>query len=867
MTATDLMAPPVPAGSTGSSDTRPDFAGAEQRIRFGVAFRLLIAFAAITAFAAFTSAIALYTFGKFGDGFNRIASSSLPALVAASDLAQRSESLAANAPNLAVADGHFNRRAISEVLGNQLRSIADAGGRIRKLAPSTVGLVSLTQNEALLKDNIQKLDGLVAEKIDADRVATNSMLRLRTLSVRIRTADSDLLSKLAGQQTARTQADALSAWIAAADEAIVILLSTASADTTIRLNRLREEFTEASNRSHTARAQFETLLADVIDPLEQALSQYGHGSPNVFDVRTAQLTSASAVRGALLDTKNASVQFVASAEQVFADVQEDARTQSDYFRQRISEYSRLFTVLSLLCVGGAGAVFFYINRSIIQRLRSLSHYMRASVFGRTAPITISGNDEISDMARAADFFVASLAQREKGLRESVEELQALGEVIQAVNSSVDLETVLTTIVAKATQLSGTDAGAIYVFDDVSQEFRLRATYGLSDSIVAEIRDSKIRVGQTAISEAVERRTPIQIPDVLDDPSVTLDVIVRAGFRALLYVPLLGSEDTVGALIVRRKQPGEFPKNTIELLQTFAAQSVLAIQNARLFESVEARTQDLMKSLEELRTTQDRLVQTEKLASLGQLTAGIAHEIKNPLNFINNFSTLSTELITEMTELLSDISLDKNKREELDQVTQLLKGNLEKVVQHGKRADSIVKNMLLHSRESSGEQRPADINALLDDSLNLAYHGARVEAPGFSITLQRDFDAGAGVIESFPQEVTRAFINLISNGFYAAAKRQKESEGSDFEPVLRATTKNLGNRVEVRIRDNGTGIPAGVKDKMFNPFFTTKPAGEGTGLGLSMSHDIIVKQHGGSIDVETEPGQFTEFTIVLPRTSR
>ena len=252
-------------------------------------------------------------------------------------------------------------------------------------------------------------------------------------------------------------------------------------------------------------------------------------------------------------------------------------------------------------------MFFYINRSIIQRLRSLSQNMRASVFGRTAPITISGNDEISDMARAADFFVASLAQREKGLRELVEELHALGEVTQAVNSSVDLETVLTTIVAKATQLSGTDAGAIYVFDDISQEFRLRATYGLPDSIVAEIRDGKIRVGQTAISEAVERRMPIQIADALDDPSATLDVIIRAGFRALLYVPLLGSEKTVGALIVRRKQPGQFPKNTIELLQTFAAQSILALQNAHLFENVEARTRELTKSLEELRTAQDRLV--------------------------------------------------------------------------------------------------------------------------------------------------------------------------------------------------------------------------------------------------------------------
>jgi two-component system, NtrC family, sensor kinase len=197
---------------------------------------------------------------------------------------------------------------------------------------------------------------------------------------------------------------------------------------------------------------------------------------------------------------------------------------------------------------------------------------------------------------------------------------------------------------------------------------------------------------------------------------------------------------------------------------------------------------------------------------------------------------------------------------------MLKGNLEKVVQHGKRADSIVKNMLLHSREGSGEQRSVDINAILDESLNLAYHGARAEKPGFNITLQRDFDAGVAAIDAFPQEIARVFLNLITNGFYAAAKRKSQTGDSGFEPILRATTRNIGQAVEIRIRDNGTGIPADVKDKIFNPFFTTKPAGEGTGLGLSMSHDIIVKQHGGSIDVTTEPGQFTEFTIVLPRTS-
>jgi two-component system, NtrC family, sensor kinase len=189
-----------------------------------------------------------------------------------------------------------------------------------------------------------------------------------------------------------------------------------------------------------------------------------------------------------------------------------------------------------------------------------------------------------------------------------------------------------------------------------------------------------------------------------------------------------------------------------------------------------------------------------------------------------------------------------------------------VVQHGKRADSIVKNMLLHSREGGGEHRPSDINALIDESLNLAYHGARAEKPGFNVTLERDFDPAAGQIDVFPQEITRVFLNLVSNGFYAVTKRRQESGDPGFEPTLRASTRNLGDAVEIRIRDNGTGIPREVKEKMFNPFFTTKPAGEGTGLGLSMSHDIIVKQHGGTIDADTEQGHFTEFRIVLPRTS-
>jgi len=200
------------------------------------------------------------------------------------------------------------------------------------------------------------------------------------------------------------------------------------------------------------------------------------------------------------------------------------------------------------------------------------------------------------------------------------------------------------------------------------------------------------------------------------------------------------------------------------------------------------------------------------------------------------------------------------------LTQMLKSNLEKVVQHGKRADSIVKNMLLHSREGSGERRSVDVNALVEESLNLAYHGARAEKQGFNITLNKSLDPTAGEVDLFPQEITRVLLNLISNGFYAASKRKDLAKTDAFEPTLTASTKNLGDRVEIRIRDNGTGIPPDVKDKMFNPFFTTKPPGEGTGLGLSISYDIIFKQHAGSIEVDTQPGEFTEFRITLPRTA-
>ena len=451
-----------------------------------------------------------------------------------------------------------------------------------------------------------------------------------------------------------------------------------------------------------------------------------------------------------------------------------------------------------------------------------------------------------------------LRQRTDELSRSVGELRALGEVSQAVNSTLDLETVLSTIVAKAVQLSGTEAGAIYVFDDLQREFHLRATYGMAQELINALTQHHIGMDDPNVRLLLAEREPMQVADLREEVTSDInEITLRAGYRARLLAPLSRGEDMVGMLVVRRKTPGAFPQNTVDLIKTFAAQSALAIENARLFENVEA-------SLEGLRTAQDRLVQTEKLASLGQLTAGIAHEIKNPLNFVNNFSAVSVELIDELREALGGVHVDSKLRAEIGEIADTLQGNLDKVVQHGKRADAIVKNMLLHSRQGSGEHRPVDINALVEESLNLAYHGARAEKQGFNITLERFFDPAAGEADLFPQEITRALLNLISNGFYAATKRKAEANGGDYEPTLAAATKNLGDRVEIRIRDNGTGIRPEVKEKLFSPFFTTKPAGEGTGLGLSISHDIIVKQHGGSIEVDTQPGAFTEFRIVLPR---
>jgi GAF domain-containing protein len=453
----------------------------------------------------------------------------------------------------------------------------------------------------------------------------------------------------------------------------------------------------------------------------------------------------------------------------------------------------------------------------------------------------------------------------RDLEESLQQQTATADVLKVISrSTFDLDAVMSTLARSARDLCGSKTAALFLRDgDMLVGHGAAAGEPVDDEF---LKANPVRLNvESHMGRALLTGTIANIGDFENDPRTKLRKFQQVmGFKSFLAVPLMREGRGVGVFALTRDELGQFSQRQVELVQTFADQAVIAIENVRLFDEVQARTRELSKSLEELRATQDRLVQTQKLALLGQLTAGIAHEIKNPLNFVTNFSGISAELIDELRDTLKGVSLDDKARAEIEELADTLKGNFDKVVHHGRRADAIVKNMLQHSREGSGEHRVIDVNALVEESLNLAWHGARAERQGFEIKLRQSLDPSAGGADVFPQDIRRALLNLIANGFYAT-KRKAEANGGDYEPILTASTKNLGDHVEIRIRDNGTGVPPDVKEKMFEPFFTTKPAGEGTGLGLSISHDIIVKQHAGTIEVETQPGAFTEIRIILPRT--
>ena len=882
--------------------------------RLGVATRLLLAFLGISGLAVVGAGIAIYSFRDIGHALDRITARRVPVALASVEASRRAERIVSAAPALLSAATPADHAESSRKIGIEMQQLSTLLEGLEDRGADVVALASMRSAVGRLRINLESLDKLIADRMilsELKRGYLSNALTVHNESQNLLTpwlqiVDGEIAqsrkmvddTRLGGNERAaagRRLVDTMASYqalqrvqflITSANDRLQQTSAAGDSDgVRVQVFRIQQSLREAGEIATGLDSRLQPLLTGKLDEFRALVA----GINSIPELRLQELGIVAQATKNLTENTALSRDLTQAADRLVLTAKRDIAQANDEtvaVQQFSSTVLIVAVVLSLL--SSIMIVWLYVGRSIVSRLTALSRSMLAIAEGNLATnVPTGGSDEIAEMggvveilrkntlernellterAQAADRLEKQVEKRTMELAQSVEELRALGEVSQAVNSTIDLQTVLSTIIFKAVQLSGTEAGTIYAFDEARQEFQLRASYGMDEVLVAAIKDRNVRMGETMISQAAMRRSPVQVADIRQDVSSVLDIIRRAGFRALLAVPLLGSNRIVGALVVRRKEPGEFPQSTVNLLQTFGAQSVLAIQNAHLFDEVQARTRELGKSLEGLRTTQDRLIQTEKLASLGQLTAGIAHEIKNPLNFVNNFSSISAELVDELQEVLAGANLDNRLRAQISEIADTLQGNLHRVVQHGKRADSIVRNMLLHSRRGSGERQPADINAVVEESLNLAFHGARAEKQDFNITLESFFDPTAGEVDLFPQEITRVLLNLISNGFYAVTKRKLEANGADYEPTLAAITRNLGDSVEIRIRDNGMGIPAEVREKMFDPFFTTKPPGEGTGLGLSLSYDIVVKQHAGSIDVDTQPGEFTEFRIVLPRSA-
>ncbi len=458
----------------------------------------------------------------------------------------------------------------------------------------------------------------------------------------------------------------------------------------------------------------------------------------------------------------------------------------------------------------------------------------------------------------------TLAKSERERKQNVELLSQIGREITA---SLDIDTIFDRLYEQVNKLVDATVFGVGVYHPDRQEIEYRLAVEKGKRYAPYSRDARDH-DQFPVW-CIDHRRPVFMNDVnaeyreyiasYKDPRRRLeDGTYSEAPQSLIYLPLIAKDRILGVITVQSFTIRAYTDVDLSLLETLAAYTSIAMDNAEAYRKLNA-------TLENLNSTQEQLVAQQKLASLGALTAGIAHEIKNPLNFVNNFAELSLELLQELKQELCTPggTLKEPGGESVTALIEDLQQNARKINEHGKRADSIVRSMLQHSRGRVGEYQDTDINAMIEENLNLAYHGTRAQNAEFNIKMESSLDPSIGKVRVVPQDISRVLLNVITNGFYEAF-RKKKSLGGDFAPTLWVSTLNLGETVEIRVRDNGNGIPAPAREKIFTPFFTTKPTGQGTGLGLSLSHDIVVKEHQGEISFQTEEGSFTEFTITLPK---
>jgi signal transduction histidine kinase len=840
-------------------------------IATGVGTRLLLVIFGVGAVSALVAGAAVYAFVEVGHSLELIDRRVEP-LLASAEVSRTVDRIATAASALSTATTEQRRERLFARLSRQSADLRRSLSELREGGISQEQLAPIEGYAVQLEANLTALDADV-------RLRLNLINRIRDLrqdlfhindetrqllgpTFLVYDSQLDHLGRLfasAGQAPVLREQDLrplITGLLAArpvqkaqqqASDAADTLVQAAVSEQTQRLQilafQLRRTLGDLEKGSQGLDPKLRPLFLAQVDKLKTLAD----GPNSIPQLRQHELAMIADIGRLLIENDTLSSEFTAAAQRLVEQTKREVRgaTLSALRTQRLSA-TVISVMLALGFVGSVLIVWLYVGRNIVRRLNLLSEAMFAiAAGGREAAVPVVGADEIAAMGRAVEVFRQNAIERDSLLADRAAAADRLEHLVEDRTAELGRQQAVLRVtfdnigdgvvrfdeerrlvawnrnVVKILDLSDAFLGDAPTYADYVRFLAARGEFGTVDP-EAELRRFTESAGRRW---AVERIRPNgRVLEVRHNP-------VPGGGFVLIYSD-----------ITERKQ------------------AEAEIRQAR--DAAES-------ALDKLRAAQANLIQSEKMASLGQLTAGVAHEIKNPLNFVNNFAGLSSELLDELRETIDALLAepDDHKRAELQDTMDLLTGNLAKIVEHGRRADGIVKSMLAHSRGGTGNWQTSDINSIVEEALNLAFHGARAQDKDFNITLERDFEAAAKPIDIVPQDVARVFLNLFGNAFYATRARQSTGADIGYRPALKASTRDLGEAIEVRVRDNGVGMSSEVRAKLFQPFFTTKPTGEGTGLGLSISYDIITQQHGGAIEVESELGQFTEFTVRLPRTRR
>jgi adenylate cyclase len=865
-----LLSSPVLRGTAAvtASETKGGQISAGERWKLGVRARLLLAFVGISAFAILAAAAGIYAFRQVGDRLELI-DARVPQVITSMEISRAADRLIASAPALLAATTAKERDEISnrmrpeiDRLTTGLIDIGRAGSAGEAAIAIQLLVTSLRSNLAQLEDLLglrltarERLAGLLRAAFQVNQDSQRLFAPwLQVMEMQInRTLDETRRQDAEpGAQAGRNLAGSIvldrSAQAAQRGFSALVdqLIQTATTGEKPRFPviefQLRRGLDDLESKAKDLDPKLRALFIDLIKRV-RALAL---GPDAILAVRGQELDLIGKAEKLISENADLSVRLTAAVDRLVGEAEDDVSSSASRALsvQRLSARVLLaFAALSLL--SSILIVWLYVGRNLIRRLMRLSSGMRAIAAGNhQGPIDIAGSDEVAEMGRVVEIFRKNTLERDELLAEkaqaadrlenevkqrtaelarSVGELRALGDVSQAVNSTIDLETVLSTIVAKAVQLSGTVAGTIFVFDEASQEFHMRASYGMDDALIAEVKGRHIRLGDTVISRAVLQRKPVQIYDVQHDTSVpVLDVILRAGFRGHLTIPLLGSDRTVGALVVRRREPGEFPQSTVDLLQTFAAQSVLAIQNARLFREIAEKGRELE--------------QASKHKS--QFLANMSHELRTPLNAILGV----TEMLREDAEAL------KQDVEPFD-----------RVLGAGRHLLALINDILDLSKIEAGRMElHLETFALVPVVKDVA-QTIEPMATKSGNRLVIDCSPGLGTIYADQTRFRQAMLNLASNA-------NKFTEKGTITITAHQEQENGCDWITLAVADTGIGMTPDQMSRLFQEFSQASSATAskygGTGLGLAISRRFC-QMMGGDITVESEPGRGSTFTIRLP----